>query len=200
MSLKDRFNRITGKTRFVVFRLFLHLWGKDIAPLLGILNQTAISALETEGDLETVGEGLVTVCQSLLQLESQWQAVHNEGDVLWKEEDAGDYFEELFTDSSERYLADINLNNEDTENTPPLTFPVTENIVVMLSVACEGEYPELETSLADVDTLKSAFKTLINLHYQKKLRAVAIHFSPAQFGDILDREALTLHFPELMLI
>lgn len=32
-ALGDRFNRMMGKTRFVVSRLFLHLGGDQVAPL-----------------------------------------------------------------------------------------------------------------------------------------------------------------------
>jgi hypothetical protein len=40
-SLGDRFKKFAGKTRYVVCRLFLHLYGQEVAPLIGILNRTA---------------------------------------------------------------------------------------------------------------------------------------------------------------
>ncbi|MGL5134006.1 MAG: DUF1517 domain-containing protein, partial [Planktothrix sp.] len=66
-ALGDRFNRMMGKTRFVVSRLFLHLGGDQVAPLLGILNQAARDVIDSEGDLPVTGEALVEVCQGLLQ-------------------------------------------------------------------------------------------------------------------------------------
>jgi len=39
---------------------------------------------------------------------------------------------------------------------------------------------------------------LINLHYQSRLRAIQVHFSPAQLGEELTDEQLLLNFPELI--
>jgi hypothetical protein len=196
MALRDRFNSITGRTRFVVCRLILHLSGQDIAPLLGTFNQIAQQAVDSEGDLQILGEGLVEICQTLLQQDIYWRSAANEGDVFWDEGEAGEYINELFTDSAQRYhsgtLGDIDLPEE------PLTLPVTENIVVMVAIASEGEVPELETDLADLTALKAGLKALINLHYQERLRALQIHFSPTQFGDELTSEQLILNFPELI--
>jgi Protein of unknown function (DUF1517) len=196
MALRDRLNQLSGKTRFVVCRIMLHLSGQDIAPLLGILNQISQQATDDEGDLQTLGEGLIEICQTLLQNDLYWRSAANEGDFFFDEGEAADYITELFTDSAQRYnsgtLGEINLPEE------PLTLPPTENIVVMLAIAAEGESPELETDLADIPPLKTALKTLINLHYQNRLRAIQIHFSPAQFGDQLTSEQLLLNFPELI--
>jgi len=69
---------------------------------------------------------------------------------------------------------------------------------VMLTVAYEDNVPELETDLSDINALKTALKALINLHYQDRLRAVQVHFSPAQLGDELTADQLLSHFPELI--
>ena len=66
--LRDQVNTFTGKTRFLVSRIFLHISGEDAAPLLGILNEEARAAVDQEGDLLKMGEGLVRICQYLLQL------------------------------------------------------------------------------------------------------------------------------------
>jgi hypothetical protein len=34
-SLGDRFKKFAGRTRYVVCRLFLHLYGQEVAPLIG---------------------------------------------------------------------------------------------------------------------------------------------------------------------
>jgi hypothetical protein len=196
-SLGDRFNRMIGKTRFVVFRLFLHLAGKEVAPLLGVLNSSARDAIEADGDIQIFGEGLAEICQSFLQYDIYWQSVANEGDIFSDEGEAGDYVEELFTDSAQRYLSGVEVEGLESSN-DVLSVSITQNLIVMLTVAYEDNVPELETDLSDINALKTALKALINLHYQDRLRAVQVHFSPAQLGDELTADQLLSHFPELI--
>ncbi|MBW4458997.1 MAG: DUF1517 domain-containing protein [Nodosilinea sp. WJT8-NPBG4] len=195
MSLRDRFSQISGQTRFVVCRIFVHLSGREVAPLLGVLNQAVREAIDSEGDMEVLGEQLVQVCESLLEYETFWQSAANEGDVLWDEGDAGDYANELFTDSAGRYGSEI---GSDSNRSEDFAIPVTQNVVVMLTVASEGEVPELEDNLADVTALKAGLKALVNLNYRGTLRAIQIHFSPAQLGDELTSDQLIESFPELI--
>ncbi|HEY9879561.1 MAG TPA: DUF1517 domain-containing protein [Leptolyngbyaceae cyanobacterium] len=195
MGLRDRFNQLSGQTRFVVCRIFVHLAGREIAPLLGVLNQAGREAIDSEGDMQVLGEQLVQVCESLLEYETFWQSAANEGDALWDEGDAGDYVTELFTDSARRYGSTADFTSESTEE---LAIPVTQNVVVMIVVAFEGEVPELETNLADMRALRAGLKALINLHYRGTLRAIQIHFSPAQLGDELTSDQLIENFPELI--
>jgi len=197
-SWRDRFNQMTGRTRFVVCRLFLHLAGEEVAPVLGIFNRTARQAIDADGDLEVLGEGLVEICQSLLQYEEYWLSAANEGDVFWDEGEAGDYFNELFTDSAQRYLSEPDLTTPTSSPNEPLSLPVTHNVVVMITVAYEGEVPDLEADLSNATALKTAMKALINLHYQERLRAIQVHFSPAQLGDELTNDQLLQNFPELI--
>jgi Protein of unknown function (DUF1517) len=197
-SWRDRFNQIQGRTRFVVCRLFLYLSGREVAPLLGALNRAARQAVADEGDLQSLGEGLVDICDSLLQYDTYWRSAAYEGDVFWDEGEAGDYVEELFTDSAQRYHSGSVLGELDTASNNFLSLPVTQNLIVMLTVAYEGEMPELEADLTSVDAVKAALKASIDLHYQERLRAVQIHFSPAQLGDELTSEQLLLNFPELV--
>ncbi|MEQ9237435.1 DUF1517 domain-containing protein [Coleofasciculus sp. E2-BRE-01] len=196
-SWRDRFNKLSGKTRLVVCRLFVHLNGTEVAPLLGVLNRAARDAVESDGDLGVLGEGLVDICQNLLQYNTYWQSAANEGDVFWDEGEAGDFVSELFTDSAQRYLSEPDFNGCSSEN-EALSLPVTRNLIVMITVALEGEVPELETNLADIEALEEGLKALINLHYQGRLRAIQVHFSPAQFGDKLTDEQLLVNFPELI--
>src|SRR6478672_322126 len=135
-SWRDRFNKFSGKTRFVVCRLFIHLSGQEVAPLLGILNSAAREAVEADGDLTILGEGLVSICQNLLQYDTYWQSAANEGDVFWDEGEAGDFVNELFTDSAQRYLSEPDLSAA--PEVEPLTLPATRNLVVMITVAFEG--------------------------------------------------------------
>ncbi len=197
-SWRDRINQFSGRTRYVVCRVFLHLAGDQVAPLLGVLNQAAMTADEAEGDMQALGEELVTVCQTLLQSEVYWRSAANEGDAFWDEGEAGNFVNELFTDSAQRYLSQPDLSAAATQSTDPLVVPITRNIIVMLTVAYEGEVPELEADLSNMDDLKTGFKALVNLHYQNSLRAVQIHFSPAQLGDELTPDQILVNFPELI--
>ena len=197
-SWRDRFNKMTGRSRFVVCRLFLHMAGQEVAPLLGVFNRTARQAIDADGDMEVLGEGLVEISQSLLQYDEYWVSAANEGDVFGDEGQAGDYFNELFTDSAQRYLSEPDLSTPSSGFEQPLTLPVTRNVVVMITVAFEGEVLELESNLADINALKAGLKALINLHYQERLRAIQVHFSPAQLGDELTTDQLLQYFPELI--
>ena len=197
-SWGDRLNRLTGRTRFVVCRLFMHLAGQEVAPLLGILNRAGRDAIEADGDINILGEGLVEICQNLLQNDTYWQSAANEGDVFWSEGEAGDFVNELFTDSASRYLSEPDFSQPNTGRDEPLTLPVTRNLVVMITIAYEGEAPELEGDLAELSALKAGLKAIINLHYQERLRAIQVHFSPARLGDELTSDQLLLNFPELI--
>lgn len=197
-SWRDRLNRLGGRTRFVVCRLFIHLAGDEVAPLLGVLNRAAREAVEADGDLQVLGEGLVEICQNILQYSTYWQSASNEGNVFWNEGEAGDYVTELFTDSAQRYLSEPNFTEPPLRRDEPLSLPVTRNLIVMITVAYEGEVPELETDLASLEALQAGLKALINLHYQERLQAIQVHFSPAQFGDELTNDQLLLNFPELI--
>lgn len=196
MSIGDRINQFIGKTRYVVSRVFIHLEGEEVAPLLGVLNQNARMAVDADGDMDTMGECLVNICEGLLQYEFYWQSASNEGDVFWNEGDAGDYVTELFTDSAQRYLSQPDL--EDDREDDGLSLPVTDNIIVMITVAFEGEVPEIETDLAQRDSLQDGLKALISLHYKQKYRAIAIHFSPARLGEKLTSDQILINFAELI--
>jgi hypothetical protein len=197
MSLRDRINQMTGKTRYVVSRIFIQLCGDEVVPLIGILNQAGRNAIDSKGDMKVLGEGLVDICQNLLTLKYYWQSAGNEGDVFWQEEEAGDYVTELFTDCAQRYGSGVELSQQVGEN-EPLTLPITQNLVVMITVAFEGENPDLETNLADQQALEYGLKALINLHYQGKLQAIQVHFSPAQLGEQLTTDQLLVNYPELL--
>jgi Protein of unknown function (DUF1517) len=196
-GLGDRWKKMTGQTRFVVCRVMLHLSGNEVAPLLGILNQAGRNAIETEGDLEMMGEDLVDICQQLLQYETYWRSASNEGDVFWSEEEAGDFVNELFTDSAQRYLSQPDYETSDLSS-EPLTLPITQNTIVMITIAAEGEVPDLETDLSSLESMEDGLKAIINLQYQHKLRAIQVHFSPAQLGDELTSEQVLMNFPELI--
>ena len=190
------FNKMMGRTRYVVCRIMLHLSGSEVAPILGVLNHSAREAVNSEGDMEVMGEELVSICESLLQYDESWMSAANEGDVFFKEGEAGDYVQELFTDSAQRYLSQP--LEEFTDNNDDFSVPVTRNIVVMITVAYEGEVAQLEDDLSNIAALKDALKALIDLNYKNKLRAVQVHWSPAQLGDELTNDQLLQHFTDLI--
>ena len=190
------FNRMMGRTRYVVCSIILHLSGAEVAPILGVLNHSAREAIDSDGDMEVMGEELVSICESLLQYYQSWMSAANEGDVFWNEGEAVDYVQELFTDSAQRYLSQP--LEEFADNDDSFSVPVTQNIVVMITVAFEGEVPELEDDLSNIAALQEALKALISLNYKNKIRAVQVHFSPAQLGDELTNDQLLQHFTELI--
>ncbi|WP_414542433.1 MULTISPECIES: DUF1517 domain-containing protein [Nostocaceae] len=195
--MRDRFNKMMGRTRYVVCRLFLHLAGSDVAPILGVLNSSAREAIDADGDLKVLGEGLVEICETLLRYDESWLSAANEGEVFWDEGDAGDFVNDLFSDSAERYGAEYDLNAP-AGGDQSFSLPVTRNVIVMITVAYEGEVPDLETDLSNIPALKDALKALINLHYKDQFRAIQFHFSPAQLGDELTNDQLLQYYPELI--
>ena len=190
------FNNMMGRTRYVVCRIMLHLSGSEAAPILGVLNRSAREAIDAEGEMEVLGEELVTICETLLQYDEYWMSAANEGDVFWNEAEAGDYVQELFTDSAQRNLSQPLENYSDSDES--FSVPVTRNIVVMITVAYEGEVPQLEDDLSNIAALQEGLKALIDLNYKKKLRAVQVHFSPAQLGDELTNDQLLQHYTDLI--
>lgn len=195
--MRDTFNRMIGRTRYVVFRLFLHLGRGEVAPILRILNRAGQNAIDADGDLEVLGEGLVEICETLLRYQEYWLSAANEGDVFWDEGEAGDYVNNLFTDCAQRYLGESDYSSVSGFN-EPLSVPANHNLIVIIVIAYEGEVPELETDLSNVQALKEGLKVLINLHYRHQLRAIAVHFSPAQLGDELTNDRLLQYYPELV--
>jgi uncharacterized membrane protein len=195
--MRDVFNKMRGRTRFVVCRIMLHLGGSEVAPILGLLNRTAREAIDEEGDLKVVGEGLVEISESLLRYDESWVSASNEGDEFWDEGEAGDYEQELFNDSAQRFGSGLEFDSPSGTD-EPLSFPATRNVVVMIVVAFEGEVPDLETDLSNIQAMKQALKALINLHYSNKLRAIRILYSPAQFGEELTNDQLLQYYPELI--
>jgi Protein of unknown function (DUF1517) len=196
MGIGDQFNKMVGKTRYVVSRIFLQLNGTEVTPMLGVLNQAGRQMIEADGDMTITGECLVEVCQSLLQYEHSWRAAGNEGDMMWDEGDAGGYVNELFTDSAQRYLSDPDPSQSQQAN--ELTLPPTPNLVVMITVAFTGTDDTIEANLAEFSAMKVALKSLINLHYQNRLEAIQVHFSPAKLGDQLSDDQVLQNFPELL--
>ena len=196
----DRLNKLTGKTRFVVSRILIHLKGPEVPTLLGVMNRAAQEAIDNDGDLYVLGKSLAEICQDLLQRESSWMSASNEGEVLWSEEEASEYLNELFTDSTSRYLSDVGEDSSDgnSSDDAALKIPMTSNLVVMITIACEGEVPQLEADLADISALKSALSQLCSLQAQDRFRAIQLNFSPDQIGYVLTDDHVLQQFPELI--
>ncbi|MFB2878131.1 DUF1517 domain-containing protein [Floridanema aerugineum] len=196
-NMRDRMNKMMGRTRFVVCRIFIHLAGDEVAPLIGVLNQVGRDAIDAEGEIDVLGEGLEEICLGLLRNDIYWRSAANEGNVFWDEGEAGDEVNYLFTDSAQRYKSDSD-PGEQVGQTEPLSIPVTRNLIVMITVAFEGEVPQLETDLAEINALKAGLKALINLHHQRTLRAIQVHWSPARLSDELTDDQILENYPELI--
>ena len=194
----DRLNKLTGKTRFVVSRILIHLKGPEVPTLLGVMNRAAQDAIDNNGDLYVLGQSLVEICENLLQRESSWLAASNEGEVLWSEEEASEYLNELFTDSTSRYLSDAGEERDSLDDSEALKIPMTSNLVVMITIACEGDVPKLEADLADISALKQALSQLCTLQSKDRFRAIQLNFSPDQIGYVLTDDHVLQQFPELI--
>lgn len=192
--MRDIFNKMVGRNRYVGFRLFLHLGGSEVAPILGVLNS---AAPREEDDINDLGERLVEICESLLEYDDYWLSATNEGEVYSDENEVAQYIDELFIDSSQRYGSGIELNS-DSDFDRPLSIPVTRNVVVIITVVYTGEAPDLETDLSNISALQKGLKSLIQLHYQNRLLGFYLHFSPSRLGEELTNDQLLQYYPELI--
>ncbi|MDZ8109029.1 MAG: DUF1517 domain-containing protein [Nostoc sp. DedQUE12a] len=192
--MRDIFNKMVGRNRYVGFRLFLHLGGSEVAPILGVLNS---AAPREEDDINDLGERLVEICESLLEYDDYWLSATNEGEVYSDENEVAQYIDELFIDSSQRYGSGIELNS-DSGFDQPLSIPVTRNVVVIITVVYTGEAPDLETDLSNISALQKGLKSLIQLHYQNRLLGFYLHFSPSRLGEELTNDQLLQYYPELI--
>lgn len=194
-SLRDSFNSLTGKSRFVVSRLFVQLTGTGLGPLWGQLQQFQVEANRTDGDLDIMGEGLISLCEALSRRSIEWTAAANEGEIFWSEGEAADYINELFMDSAARYV--LEEDEEASNDQPTLSLSSIQTLVVSIAWAYKGEVPDLETNLASVDALQRAFTALPNLHFNHSLEALQVHFCPFRLEHVLTSEQLLEFFPEL---
>jgi uncharacterized membrane protein len=198
-QLSDSFRALASRVQITVCRIILHLADREVAPLLGILSAKAREAAEAGENLDVIGAGLSEICHSLLQADLYWLSATNESNTFWNEDEAADYVDELFTDSTQRYLSEIIISSQvDYTEDEFLTIPITENLVVMITVAFEGRVKTLETELTEPQTLRMGLIALINLHHQRRLRAIQVHFLPTQFGEELALDHVLLNFPELL--
>jgi hypothetical protein len=195
MSLRDSFNSLTGKSRFVVSRLFIQLAGTGFGPLWGQLQQFQVEANRSDGDLDIMGEGLVSLCEALSRRSIEWTAAANEGEVFWDEGEAADYINELFMDSAARYV--LEEDEEPSGDQSTLTLSGVQTLVVSIAWAYIGEIPDLEANLADVEALKRALIALPNLHFSHQLEALQVHFCPVRPEYPLSPDQLLEYFPEL---
>jgi len=185
-----------NKKRYVVTTLLVGLEGRSAAPLLGALTQASGRILDSDGEFEVASQEIAGVCGALLDYETAWNRAANWGEAFTKEEQAGDYGAETFSDLSQRYLSSS--ATEGSVLSVPNTARPPQNIVVMITVAYQGEIPELEANLHSLTQVKSALKAIVALHHKDQLQLAHLHFAPAQFGDDLDEEQLLVNYPELV--
>jgi len=168
--------------------------GYEAAPLLGALSRSSRHIIDSEGEFEVASAEMAKVCGALMDYEASWHRAANWGEVFSKEEQAGDYGAEAFSDLSQRYLS----SGEGLDDAPPASTRPPQNIVVMLTVAYLGEEKDLETPLTDVQKVKAALKTIVALHHRDGLQLAHLHYAPAHFGDDLNEDQLLINYPELV--
>lgn len=184
-----------SRKRFVVTRIFVHLRGNGVAPLLGALNQ---SIRTEEAAVDSIGKGLVDACQAVLDFDRYWYAAANEGEVFRDEGSAGAHFQELQTEADSYFANDVLEASDPPAEADPLTLPATDNVIAIATLAYTGESAALEAGLDAADLLTEALKAAIDLHYQNRLKGVQIHFMPAQLGDELTEDRILEYFPDLI--
>jgi hypothetical protein len=69
----------------------------------------------------------------------------------------------------------------------PTTIPITQKLIMMMTVFFEGEEAALETNLANLTILGLSFKVSIDLRYQEKL-GVAESRDEFYFGITIRQE------------
>ncbi|WP_218081010.1 DUF1517 domain-containing protein [Anthocerotibacter panamensis] len=183
--------------RYVVTTIMVGLNGLTAAPLLGALNRSTREIIASDGDFEVASAEIAKVAGGLLDYESAWTHSANWGEVFTKEVEAGDYGAECFAQNSQRYLS----SGEGLQEAPvavPTRARSPQNIVVMLTVAYQGELAELETALTSVDAVRRALAALVVLHNKDQLQLAHLHYAPAHFGDDLDTDQLLVNYPELV--
>ncbi len=183
-----------GQKRYVVATVLVGLSGLTAAPLLGVLNRASRKILDSDGDFAVTSAELATACGALIDYETSWTHTANWGEVFTKEEQAGDYGAEMFTDLSQRYLSS---GEESSQAIPPSAKP-PQNIVVMLTVAYLGEEPTLENPLTSATGLQQALNAIVSLYRKNQLQLAHLHYAPARFGDDLDADQLLVNYPELV--
>jgi hypothetical protein len=196
----DPSSKLSSSTQVTGCRIFIHLAGKKVAPLLGLLNAKAREALEAEGDLDLVGEGLVEICQRLLQAEIYWHSAANESYIFWDEDEAADYVDGLLADCTQKSLPEgrTPLSHVGYSQQEFFSIPITENVLVAIAVAFEGRAKSLETRLTEPTVLEAALNDLIKLHYQGRYQSLQIQFLPTRLGKKLTAKQILLSFPELI--
>jgi Protein of unknown function (DUF1517) len=193
--LTEMANKMAGNPRLVVLQIMLHLQGKEIFSIHQLLLQAQENAIAAEGDLRVLEVDLLEICTHLLQLELFWRSAANLGDVFWNADGAADYLNELFMQTVERYPV---ASEEALQEALALPDCSTDHLVLTLTIAFEGEEPNLETDLADRSALKQGLICVTNLQEQQRLRAIQVHFSPAAIGEVLTEDEILERYPELI--
>jgi len=188
------FNWLRGK-RYVVTTIMVGLNGRVAAPLLATLNRATQTIVEYDGEFEVASAELSRIAGALVDYETSWSHSANWGEVFKKEEEAGDYGADCFAQNSQRYLSS---GDGPVTETAPVQVKAPQNIVVMLTVAYEGEIQDLEASLTSTESLKRALSAIVALHNRDQLQVAHLHYAPAHFGDDLDDDQLLVNYPELV--
>ncbi|MBW4620104.1 MAG: DUF1517 domain-containing protein [Cyanosarcina radialis HA8281-LM2] len=199
-SWYDLPRKLSRPTSITGCRILIHLAGKKVAPLLGLLNAKAREALEAEGDLDLVGEGLVEICQRLLQAETDWHSAAHESYIFDDEDEAANYVDELLADCNPKSWMEESTALLDRSSTELGLFsiPITENLLIAIAAAFEGRVKSLETNLTDPTSLEAALTALIKLHEQGKFQSLQVQFLPTRLGKKLTSKQISLNFPELV--
>lgn len=183
-----------SRKRFVVATILVGLEDPGRRRVFDVVSGAMQRIVESDGEFEVASEAIAQVAQVLLEYESAWTYSANWGEVFSKEEDAARYGEDSFADCSGRYLSDTDGSGEDEE-------PVEEHggvSVVMLTIAYEGETPQLEKTLATKQELADGLAAIVALHRREQLLLAHVHQSPGTIDETLTEDQMTVNYPEMM--
>lgn len=182
-----------SRKRFVVATILVGLEDPGRRRVFDVVSHAMQRIVDSDGEFEIASEELARVAQVLLEYESAWTYSANWGEVFSKEEDAARYGEESFADCSGRYLSDTDGSGEGEA-------PSTEHgvSVVMLTIAYEGETPQLEKTLATKQELADGLAAIIALHRREQLLLAHLHQSPGTIDETLTEDQMTVNYPEMM--
>lgn len=189
-----RMGLFSRKKRTVVTNLFVALDESAFASMLALCAEAEARIAAGGEDFSVASAEVARVAGALLdRLDSASHAAVF-GEEFTDEDEAGAYGQQCFAELSTRYLA----GPDDERAAPTEALPGERRVVVMLTVAYQGQYDALESPPGSVLELKDALITVVALHHRDALLLAHLHHAPAHPEDKLTDEQMLANYPELL--
>jgi hypothetical protein len=188
-----------SRSRYVVATIEVAVDPKRAPWLLGSVAKAAERIVEAEGEFSVARDEIVRIAEDLLGADAAWTHAASWGEVFRKEEDAGRYGEESFARCAGRYLSSGDDGAREEIGTIPSDAEILEGqLVIMLTVATQGEAPAIEKSLASHRDVTEALEQIVALGRTDRLDLAHIHHAPARTDEALTEDQLLVSYPELV--